>query len=106
MKPVYCDESVWIPVAKGLRKRNWTIYTASEQDNLELLDKEQLEKADENNWILFTFDDDFLTLVKKQELEHSGIIYVNQTGKRVSEVITKVDQALQNHHSTNQIHYL
>ena len=31
MRPLYCDESIWIPVADGLRRRGWTVYTARGQ---------------------------------------------------------------------------
>ena len=106
MKPVYCDESVWIPVANGLRQRGWKVHTASEEETLGDPDRDQLQKAVENEWILLTFDDDFLSLVEKEGLEHSGIIYVNQAGKQIGEVVKEVDKLLQNHSKTSDIHYL
>ncbi|MFB6241862.1 MAG: DUF5615 family PIN-like protein [Candidatus Nanosalina sp.] len=106
MKPVYCDESVWIPVANGLRQRGWKVHTASEEDTLGAPDRDQLRRAVENDWILLTFDDDFLSLVEKEGLEHPGIIYVNQVGKQIGEVVKEVDKLLQNHSQTSDIHYL
>jgi CBS-domain-containing membrane protein len=29
MRPLYCDESIWVPVADGLRRRGWTVYEAT-----------------------------------------------------------------------------
>jgi len=56
--------------------------------------------------VLLTFDDDFLSLVEREEMEHSGIVYVNQTGKRIGEVVKQVDKLLQNTENLNQIHYV
>ncbi|MFB6190806.1 MAG: DUF5615 family PIN-like protein [Candidatus Nanohaloarchaea archaeon] len=67
MKTVYCDESVWVPVANGLRQRGWKVQTASEEDTLGDTDREQLRLATENDWVLLTFDDDFLSIVEKRE---------------------------------------
>lgn len=106
MKTVYSDESVWLPVSKGLRNRGRHVKTAHEQNNLGEPDREQLKIARENEYILLSFDDDFLTLVKKENLEHEGIIYVNQTGKRIGEVIKKVSKCLSQNPETSSIHYL
>jgi len=51
-RPVYCDESIWIPVAKGLRRRGWTVHTAREERTLGDPDREQLQYAVENDWLL------------------------------------------------------
>lgn len=106
MKPIYCDESVWVPVAKGLRQRGWEVYTASEEGNLGMSDEEQLEFAVRNDWLLLTFDDDFLTLVEREDMRHGGIVYVDQAGKRIGEVVKEVDDLLQNSGSLESIRYL
>ena len=106
MKPIYCDESVWVPVEKGLRQRGWEVYTASEENNLGMSDEEQLEFTVRNNRVLLTFDDDFLGLIEREDTEHSGIVYVNQAGKRVGEVVKEVDALLQNADSLEGIRYL
>lgn len=46
--------------------------------------------------MLLTFDDDFLSLVEREEMEHSGIAYVNQSSRRIGEVVKQVDKHLQN----------
>jgi predicted nuclease of predicted toxin-antitoxin system len=95
-KPLYCDESIWIPVADGLRRRDWTVYTAKDEGTLGDPDREQLQYAVENDWLLLTFDDDFLSLVEGQGLEHRGLIYVQQAGRQIGDVVKVVDKHLRN----------
>jgi len=71
-RPVYCDESIWIGVAEGLRQRGREVYTAREYDLLGAPDEEQLVFVVENDRIPFTFDDDFLTLVHRAGHDHRG----------------------------------
>jgi len=91
MRTVYCDESIWVPVADGLRNRGWTVRTASEEGTLGDTDREQLALANKKDWILPTFDDDFLSLVQGEGLAHSGLIYVEQDGKKIGDVVKAVD---------------
>lgn len=57
MRPLYCDESLWIPVADGLRRRGWTVHTVRDEGRLGDPDREHLSYALENDWILVTFDE-------------------------------------------------
>ncbi|MDV7349665.1 hypothetical protein DJ71_27050 [Halorubrum sp. E3] len=95
-RPLYCDESIWIPVADGLSRRGWSVHTARDEGTLGESDREQLRYAVERDWILLTFDDDFLSLVEGEEMEHSGMIYVRQAGRRIGDVVKVVDEHLQN----------
>jgi len=95
MRPLYCDESIWIPVADGLRRRGWTVHTARDEGTLGEPDRTQLRYAVKNDWVLLTFDDDFLSLVEGQGLEHRGLIYVRQAGRQIGEVVKLVDEHLQ-----------
>ncbi|WP_394348593.1 hypothetical protein [Halorubrum salsamenti] len=52
--------------------------------------------------MLLTFDDDFLTLVEGQGLEHRGVIYVQQAGRQVGDVVKVVDEHLQNRFEDDQ----
>ncbi|MFB6099719.1 MAG: DUF5615 family PIN-like protein [Candidatus Nanohalobium sp.] len=106
MKTVYLDESVWMPVAKGLRQRGWEVKTTHEEETLGDTDREQLQLAVEKDYILLTFDDDFLSLVEGKGLKHRGIIYVNQSGKKIGEVVKKVDKCLNKNPELSDIHYL
>jgi predicted nuclease of predicted toxin-antitoxin system len=94
-RPVYCDESIWIPVADGLRRRGWTIHTARDEGTLGDPDRDQLTYAVERDWVLLTFDDDFLSLVEGEGLEHAGIVFVRQKGRQIGDVVKAVDAHLQ-----------
>ena len=96
MRPLYCDESIWIPVANGLHRRGWTVHTARDEGRLGDSDREHLSYALEKNWILVTFDDDFLSLVEGSGLEHAGIIYVQQAGRDIGGVVKAIDAHLEN----------
>ncbi|WP_410284942.1 hypothetical protein [Halorubrum sp.] len=52
--------------------------------------------------MLLTFDDDFLTLVEGQGLEHRGVIYVQQAGRQIGDVVKVVDEHLQNRSGDDQ----
>lgn len=106
MKPLYCDESVWIPVADGLRQRGWTVTTARDEGNLGLPDMVQITKSRENEWVLITFDDDFLSIVQKSDVEHAGIIYVDQAFREVGEIVKAVDAQLESTEiKDNKVYY-
>ncbi len=92
---IYCDENVWMPVAEGLRRRGWDVTTANEEDTLGYTDREHLDYAEERGWTILTFDDDFLSMVEKEDVEHAGIIYISQHGKDVGELIRRVDTVLE-----------
>lgn len=94
-RPIYCDESIWIPVADGLRRRGWRVHTARKEGTLGDPDREQLRYAVTNDWLLLTFDDDFLSLVEGEGMEHCGLIYVRQTGQKIGDVVKAVDDHLQ-----------
>ncbi|PSQ55317.1 hypothetical protein BRD22_09575 [Halobacteriales archaeon SW_8_68_21] len=96
MTELYCDESIWIPVADGLRRRGWTVHTAREAGTLGDPDSEQLRYAADHSWVLLTFDDDFLSLVEGDELDHYGLIHVRQSGRKIGDVVKAVDSHLQN----------
>lgn len=107
MRPVYCDESIWLPVAAGLDRRGWTIRTARDEGRLGDPDRKQLASAADNDWILLTFDDDFLSLVEKEELDHAGVIFVHQRGHRIGDVVKAVDEHLESRRSDDRrIYYI
>jgi predicted nuclease of predicted toxin-antitoxin system len=107
MRSVYCDESVWVPVADGLRRRGWSVLTAREEGTLGDPDRDQLAYARGQDWVLMTFDDDFLSLVEGEGLDREGLIYVRQAGRQIGDVVKAVDEHLDNRRSEDRtIHYL
>jgi hypothetical protein len=106
MRPLYCDERIWVPVADGLRRRGWPVYTARDEGQLGEPDREQLSYAVEKDWILVTFDDDFLSLIEGSGLDHAGIIYVQQAGRDIGDVVKTVDAHLEARSEDDRgIHY-
>ena len=106
MRPLYCDESIWIPVADGLRRRGWTVYTVRDEERLGDPDRKHLSHAVENDWILVTFDDDFLSLVEGSGFEHAGIIHVQQAGRDIGGVVKAIDAHLESRSEDDLgIHY-
>jgi predicted nuclease of predicted toxin-antitoxin system len=95
MRPLYCDESIWIPVADGLRRRGWTVYTVRDEGRLGDPDRDHLSYAQENDWILVTFDDTLLSLVEGSGFEHAGVIYVQQAGRDIGDVLKAVNAHLE-----------
>lgn len=93
-RPVYCDESIWIPVADGLRRRGLEVHTARDESTLGDPDREQLRYATGNDWVLVTFDDDFLSLVEGEGLEHAGLIFIQQAGRKIGDVVKILDAHL------------
>ncbi|WP_368411918.1 hypothetical protein [Haladaptatus halobius] len=60
-----------------------------------------------NDWLLLTFDDDFLSLVEGEGLEHTGILYIQQAGRRIGDVVKLVDAQLEEREPADRgIHYL
>lgn len=94
-RPLYCDESLWIPVAEGLERRGWEVHTAREEGTLGEPDREQLRYAADNEWVLATFDDDFLSLVEGEGLVHAGVIYVQQAARQIGDVVRAIDGHLE-----------
>lgn len=72
----YTDESVNVAVAEGLKRRGVKVVSARDAGNLGLSDKEQIDYATRNNFVIVTHDDDFLSMAMK--FEHKGIVYVHQ----------------------------
>lgn len=107
MRPLYCDEGIWIPIADGLRRRGWTVHTARGEGKLGDPDRDHLSYALTNDWILFTFDDDFLSLVEGSGLEHAGILYTQQAGREIGDIVKAVDAHLERRSEDDRgIHYL
>ena len=92
---LYCDESIWVPVAAGLEARGWSATTAHAEETLGDTDREQLALARTNDWLLVTFDDDFLSLVEGDGVEHAGVLYVQQADRRVGDVVRAIDGFLE-----------
>ena len=87
---IYTDESVNVAIAEGLKRRGVTAWSAREVGNLGFTDREQLEYAIKERVVIFTHDDDFLSMVAKSDQEHYGVVYVHQQKLSVGECIRRL----------------
>jgi predicted nuclease of predicted toxin-antitoxin system len=82
----YFDQHVQAAVARGLRRRDVQVLTAQEADRCGYSDLEQLEFAQANDYVLVTFDSDFLVLAA-QSVQHAGIVFCKATKYSIGELI-------------------
>lgn len=90
---IYTDENVSSAIVKGLRQRHGQVVSAPEAGNRQFSDEAQLEYAATMRAVLFTHDEDFLSIAKQwrvQGKEHWGIIYVHQGSLSVGECIRRL----------------
>ena len=88
------DENVWQPVVTGLRRRGWDVSSVSDEETTGDSDREHIERAATNEWVVLTFDDDFLSLAAESTIDHAGIVYIEQYGKDVGQLVRRIDAAL------------
>ncbi len=104
----HLDENVSNAIANGLRKRGIDVTTSPEEGLIGASDTQQLAYALEEKRVIFTFDDDFLSLAATG-IEHWGIIYTPQqrqsTGKVISNLII-VWECLESEYMYNNIESL
>ncbi len=82
----HLDESVPNAIANGLRHRGIDVTTTKDAGLLEASDPEQIEFAHQNQRVVFSFDDDFLSLASRG-IEHSGIAYCHQRDRTIGQVV-------------------
>lgn len=85
----YADENVPIAVSKGLKRRGINILTVQEVKLLSKNDWEQLKYASQQQRVIITHDSDFLTLIRKEKIEHQGILFFTRQvgiGEAVEEI--------------------
>lgn len=83
----HLDESVSNAIANGLRMRSIDVTTSSEQELIGASDEDQLAYALSQKRVIFTFDDDFLSLAATG-IEHCGIIYTRQQRHSIGKIIS------------------
>lgn len=81
------DESVSNAIANGLRMRGIDVTTSPEEGLIGVSDERQLAYALSQQRVIFTFDDDFLSLASTG-IEHCGIIYTHQQRQPIGKIIS------------------
>ncbi len=87
---IYADENVNVAIVEGLKRRGVVAWSALDTGKLGLSDEEQLKYAIKEKAVIFTHDDDFLSLVAESGIEHCGIIYVHQQHLSIGEIIRRL----------------
>lgn len=82
----HLDESVSNAIANALRMRGINVTTSPEQGLIGASDEQQLAFALSEKRVIFTFDDDFLSLASGG-IEHYGIIYTRQQRQSIGKII-------------------
>jgi predicted nuclease of predicted toxin-antitoxin system len=82
----HLDEHVNPAVADGRRRRGIDVTATADAGLLGAGDPEHLAFANKEGRVLFTNDDDFLS-VHDQGIEHPGIAYCHQQDRSVGEII-------------------
>jgi predicted nuclease of predicted toxin-antitoxin system len=103
----YTDEHVPSAVVAGLRRRGIEVLTTVEAGMLGTSDEAQLALATAQQRVIFTQDDDFLSL-HATGIEHSGIVYVHQ-GTSISYMVRAlyfIYQVLSLEDMTNHVEFL
>ncbi len=106
---IYTDESVSPAIARGLRRRGLEATDAREENNIGFTDEEQLDYIRDKNFVLFTYDDDFVRIVKEEESEYPGIIYCDQRKYSIGETIRELAKVVEKRRKKdleNKIWYL
>lgn len=83
----HLDENVSNAIANGLKKRGINVTTSPEEGLIGASDREQLAFALSQQRVIFTFDDDFLSLASTG-IEHAGIIYTRQQRQSIGKIIS------------------
>ncbi len=69
------DVHVHSAITAGLRRRGVEVQTCQEASLARTQDEEILAFAAENNWVVFSQDDDFLKICAFEEMPHKGLVY-------------------------------
>lgn len=82
----HLDEDVDPAIAEGLRRRGIDVTTSQEVGLLGAPDPMQLAYAETESRVLFTHDDDHLTL-HSQGVQHAGIAYCHRLRRSLGEIV-------------------
>lgn len=88
----YLDEHISKAIAIGLMQRGYDIETVQEANNTGKSDKYQLTYTDRVKRVLITADSDFLAIISKEKIGHSGIIFITDQRIKPGEIIRRIDK--------------
>jgi predicted nuclease of predicted toxin-antitoxin system len=94
MLSYYFDHHVKRDIADGLRRRGIDVVTAFEDGAVDWEDERLLERANQLGRVLFTLDDDFLTIAGRWQhtgREFAGIVFAEQVRITVGQCVNDLD---------------
>jgi predicted nuclease of predicted toxin-antitoxin system len=80
------DEHIPAAVAAGLKQKGIAAATIHELGRRGLSDAEQVQFADEQKWVLVTFDSDYLAMAQR-EVQHSGIVWCAERKHSIGQLV-------------------
>lgn len=95
MRCLYCDESIWVPIADGLERRGRTTRLAGDEGDAGYSRSRAVGTRCRQRLDITDVRRRFLSLVEGEELTHAGLIYVKQGGRRIEDVVKVVDVHLE-----------
>lgn len=82
----HLDENVNHSIARGLRRRGIDVTTSSDVGLVGASDPEQLAFAQSQGRVIFTHDDDFLTMLN-QASQHPGLVFCKRNRRTLGQII-------------------
>lgn len=103
----YLDEQVSKSIQSGLARRGIEVLTSKEADMLGTSDLEQLKFCEQNDWVIFSQDDDFLKLHAVGH-NHNGIVYAHQRTSigSIIQGLLLIHQVLEMEDMENHVEYI
>jgi hypothetical protein len=109
---LYTDAHIPRMITLGLRLRGVDVLTAQEDNAAEMSDSELLDRANALQRVMFTFDDDMITIATKRQREGStfaGVIYTHPLHSSIGTCIHDLEiiaKATEPEDLYNRIEYL
>lgn len=82
----HLDENVASAIADGLRRRGVEVTMPSEVGLIGAADDAHIAFAVAQERVIFTHDDDFLTLARSG-VEHCGVVYCHQQARTIGQIL-------------------
>lgn len=108
----YMDVHIPRAITNGLRLRGIDVLTSQEDNTSHLPDSKLLERAAQMNRVLFTFDDDLLSIASKfllDKKDFSGLIFAHPIEITIGNCIRDIEiiaHVLEENEIKNQIIFL
>ena len=102
------DVHVHSAITAGLRRRGVEVLTCQEVGLARTPDEEILMFAAENNWVVFSQDDDFLKICAFDETLHKGLVYSHKRNSisRIIAGLMLIQEILEAEEMVNHVEFV